>query len=61
LYYRYFIVNEEDPEILLHKNLKKNKLMITIKGLDESVSLREVSHKHVNRLLSLKGIVIRCS
>jgi len=40
LYYRYFIANEEDPEILVHKNLKKNKLMITIKGLDESVSLR---------------------
>jgi DNA replication licensing factor MCM4 len=35
--------------------------MCGIIGLDHSNSLREIHHKHINRLISVKGIVIRCS
>jgi len=35
--------------------------MSGIKGLDQSNSLREINHKNINRLISVKGIVIRCS
>lgn len=61
LYEKYFIVNEEDKDIVQSKITKKNKLMIGIKSLDATMSLREINHKQVNRLVSLKGIVIRCS
>ncbi len=61
LYEKLFIANQQDPLLLQMKNIKKGKLMTGIKGLSESMSLREINHKFINKLISIKGIVIRCS
>lgn len=35
--------------------------MVGISSLDEISILRQLSHKEINKLISFKGIVIRCS
>jgi DNA replication licensing factor MCM4 len=41
--------------------IKKDKLMVGITDLDEETILRNLSPKQINRLISFRGIVIRCS
>jgi hypothetical protein len=40
LYDKYYIANEEDPVSIDKKLIKKERLMCSIKSLDETVSLR---------------------
>ena len=61
LYEKHFIANEDDPLTLDKKLFKKAKLICSIRSLDETISLREIHHKQINRLISVKGIIIRCS
>ena len=61
LYDEYFIANQENGENIEMKLAKKQRLLGSIKSLDASFSLREIDHKQVNRLISIRGIIIRCS
>lgn len=61
LYEKFFILNEQDPITMELKIIKKDKLTTVVKGLDEITSLRDLNHTQVNRMISLRGIVIRCS
>jgi DNA replication licensing factor MCM4 len=61
LYHEYFIANQENDENVEAKLARKQRLLGSIKGLPESFSLREIDHQQINQLVSIKGIVIRCS
>lgn len=63
MYQRMFI----DPAVgasaeeMIKRRTQKEKLMVAITDLDEEVILRNLEPKQVNRLISVRGIVIRVS
>lgn len=61
MFQKMYIDLETDPSKIEKLNERRDKLMIGISSLDEVSILRNLSHKDINRLVSFKGIVIRCS
>lgn len=63
MFQRMFIdtISSASHEEMLRLRTRREKLMVGITDLDESLILRELSPKHVNRLISFQGIVIRVS
>jgi DNA replication licensing factor MCM4 len=63
LYELFFITNEMDENIVRDRLIKKEKLMLGITNLEkEDISkMRNLTPKDINRLVCIRGIVIRCS
>lgn len=61
MYARMFVEPETDPAELLRRQQKRDRLMVSIVGLEKVSVLRELTTREVNRLISFRGIVIRCS
>ena len=61
LYEQHFILNEEDPEVLERKKAKRDRIICSITHLDKTIGIRQIEHTKINRLISVKGIIIRCS
>ena len=52
---------EQDPVKIERFEDRRDQLMVGIQSLDEVSIMRNLSHQEINRLVSFKGIVIRCS
>lgn len=61
MYERMFIDPETNPLELEKKRLRRERLMVSIVGLQHQTILKDLSPKDINRLISFRGIVIRCS
>lgn len=60
---QFFINGEMDENVAQQRTIKKDRLMMGITNLekDEISIMRNLSPKDINRLVCLRGIVIRCS
>lgn len=61
MYERMFIEPETHPELLKKKREKKDRLMVSLVGLEELTRLMSLGPRYMNRLIGFRGIVIRCS
>lgn len=61
LYERCFIDNSHSDLARTEREQRKEKLMVGIKHLDTHTSIKSLGPKNINRLISVRGIVIRAS
>ncbi len=62
LYHKRFIQNSNlDDNDLKMKIDKRDRMMVGIKKMNEVTFMRNLSPKHINRLICFRGIVVRSS
>lgn len=61
LYERFFVENSHSESEKAMRELRRDKLMMGIKYLGEPTDVKSLGPKNINRLISIRGIVIRSS
>lgn len=61
LYEKFFIEHSHSEAEKAEREQRKEKLMIGIKNLDEVTDVKSLGPKNINRLICIRGIVIRSS
>lgn len=61
LYERFFIENSHSESERQEREQRKERLMIGIKHIDELTDVKSLGPKNINRLICIRGIVIRTS
>ena len=61
LYEKYFIENSHSEVEKAEREQRRDRLMVGIKQLEEVTDLKSLGPKNINRLVCIRGIVIRSS